>query len=407
MPAQGRRNVRDRSQPDEQNGEQQQAGQAIARLEDKIKGGKVYYNAVSPSFLAGESFVAMAMGYLRARPQLQAAAIRNPGSFLAALSDCARQGLVLGETYHIAGPFKDEDTGGVYCVGMRDYKGEIELMYRSGGVKTVVYDVIRQRDTFKRGRHPHDPPEFAPLDEGLASEEDRGEIRGAFAYAILESGLPSRVVVMGMDELMRHRNAAKTKKLWDGPWKISAYLKTVIHELRKAVPISAEFRVDQYRAILAASQLPAVEIANAGAAAELHTDDEIEVPALAASPATIDGAAEPEQAKGKQQQQPKRQRERRQGRKDPNPSGREPTDIRALVALMDEIGIAADDRIATVVAVLNDWQPTDPPVLTDEQHDAVIAKLREFIDHADAEAEITALYNWREWIESDTDRGGE
>src|SRR5215469_1799057 len=409
MPARG--NVRDRS--DRGQGEPSASSQEIARLEDRIRSGKGYYNAVSPAFVAGDAFVAMAMGYLRARPKLAVAATRNPGSFLAALSECARQGLVLGETYHIVGPFNDPKgevtgvQGGVYCVGMRDYKGEIELMYRSGGVRTVVYDVIRDRDTFKRGRHPHEAPEFAPLDEGLASDADRGELKGVFAYAILESGAVSRVVVMGRDEIMRHREASRNKKLWDGPWEISAWLKTGIHELRKGVPTSAEYRVDQYRAMIAANQLPGAEIAAAGGDLAVVSDDDLTAPALDAGPGSINGEVErgqaPKAPAGKQQQT----RERRKGRGEPKtePPKRDPADIRQIVALMDEIGVPPDRRILTVEAILPQWEVSDPPALDDDQHATVIAKLREFIDTADPdpEAGLAPYDNWHTWISSPAD----
>lgn len=202
------------------------------RVQDEVK----WFRAVVPAHVNADQFIAIGVGLLRKDERLAAAAVRNPGSFMAALSDCARLGLIPGDGFALV-PFENRETGIPEVTGITEYTGEIDLMYRSGGVRAVVAEVIRDHDEFWRGR----PPRFAPMDEGLAPDSDRGALRGVFAYAVLDSGEISHVVVMGKDEVMRHKAAAKTRKIWEGPFEQSMWLKTAVHELFKWVPHSAEY----------------------------------------------------------------------------------------------------------------------------------------------------------------------
>jgi recombination protein RecT len=207
---------------------------------------------VLPSHVPAEMFVRLAQGLLARNPDLLEAANRNRNSFMAALLECARLGHEPGTDQFALVPFKTRDApGGVEVVGIEQYQGEIERMYRAGGVSAIKCEIVRVNDDYKPSslgvpHHRYDP--FAP-------EADRGDLYGVYAYAVMPNGAISQVVQMGEDEIMRHREVAKTKKIWDGPFKASMWKKTAIHELEKFVPTSAEYRREQLRAAMEAANM--------------------------------------------------------------------------------------------------------------------------------------------------------
>jgi recombination protein RecT len=240
--------------------------QARSDLDDQVRQALPYIKAIVPSHINAAQYVAIIIGLLHKNPELAEAAYRNTPSFLAALADAARLGLIPGDGYALVplgvGP---NSTGKPEVLGITEYTGEIDLMYRSGGVQSVIAEVIRQEDYFKRGAHPHDPPVFEPVDEGLASDEERGPLRGVFCYCVLDSGRISRVVIMGRTEVMKHKAVARTKKIWEGEFEPSMWLKTAVHEEYKWVPKSAEYRQELIRAgaALEGTPLGAVPVSSA------------------------------------------------------------------------------------------------------------------------------------------------
>ena len=148
-------------------------------------------------------------------------------SVMHALLDCASLGLEPGRTYHLV-PFGGEVTG------ITDYKGEIELIHRATPRAVVVAQLVRGKDDFAMtgANVPprHDADWFAP---------DRGPVVGGYAYADYGGQVYSLVVRMGEDEFLKHRDKAKTKNVWD-EWPDAMRLKTLVHQLRKWVPWSAD-----------------------------------------------------------------------------------------------------------------------------------------------------------------------
>src|SRR5258707_10856782 len=179
----------------------------------------------------------MPIGSLRRQPKLAAAAGRNPASFMAALSECARLGLVPGDTFHLV-PFEDRRSGTVEITGIVDYTGEIELIYRAGAVASVKAEIVCQRDAF-RFTTDMDRPEHAPDWFG-----ERGELIGAYAYAVMKDGATSKVIVYSKAEIDKVRAGSKTSRE-DSPWNQwndRMALKTGLHRLAHFVPTSAEYR---------------------------------------------------------------------------------------------------------------------------------------------------------------------
>jgi recombination protein RecT len=208
---------------------------------------------VLPSHARPDSFVRLSQGLLRRNDALARAARKNPGSLLSALLDCARLGLEPGDTYHLV-PF------GTEIVGIPDYTGEIELIYRAGVVSSIKAEIVYEQDEFEftpdMDRPKHKPDWFG----------DRGAMKGAYAYAIMKDGSTSRVVVMNKADIEKVKKVSKTATRSDSPWQQwpdRMWLKTVVKQLSKWVPSSAEYAREAARAsaeadaIRAKAQLPA------------------------------------------------------------------------------------------------------------------------------------------------------
>ena len=207
---------------------------------------------VLPSHVPPEMFVRLAQGLLARNPDLLDAANKNRNSFMAALLECARLGHEPGTDQFALVPFKTRDApGGVEVVGIEQYQGEIERMYRAGAVASIKVQLVYSADHYEPAVKGLPTHRYSPF----ASDVERGELIGVYAYAEMVSGATSHVVEMNEDEIMRHREVAKTKKIWDGPFKGSMWKKTAIHELEKFVPTSAEYRREQLRAAVEAANM--------------------------------------------------------------------------------------------------------------------------------------------------------
>lgn len=189
-----------------------------------------------PDHLTPDAFVRLAQGVLRRDPDLTHAARQNPDSLLQALLDCARLGHEPGTTAYALTWRKVKGT--LTILGIEQYQGVIERMYRAGAIAAVKCEVVREHDQFawsptrmRVPEHEYDP---------LATAEQRGPLRGVYAYAEMQAGTTSRVVVMAADEVGRHRAVAATEKVWDA-WPDPMWRKTAMHELEKWVPTSSEY----------------------------------------------------------------------------------------------------------------------------------------------------------------------
>lgn len=246
---------------------------AVAKAEEqkssiaytKVRSARDWFSAVVPSHIDPEQYIAVLLGVLQRNDRLREAAEANPGSLMIAAAECARLGLVPGETYHFV-PFKNRERGIDEITGIIDYKGEIDLIYRGGAVESVHAEVVRERDHFawKPGMTIPDHQVLANAHGqiGLVDEKERGVLTGVYAYAKLRGGGISRVVVMSVSEVMKHRAVAKTKEFWgpdypgEGPWTPQMWLKTAIHGLPVWVPSSPEYVTELWRAAAAVTTTP-------------------------------------------------------------------------------------------------------------------------------------------------------
>ena len=261
-----------------------------------VRQSRSWFATIVPSHIDARAFVALAVGYLNRNPKLAAAAARNPESFMAALSECARLGLVPGDTFHCV-PFEDRKNGTVEITGMIDYTGEIELIYRAGAVGSVKAENVYSRDAF-RFTTDMDRPEHAP--DWFA---DRGDLIGAYAYAVMKDGATSKVIVYSKAEIDRVKAVSKTAGRSDSPWVLwydRMTLKTVLHRLSKFVPTSAEYRREQLRAAAEiAQQVSGQTVAGAVNGPAVHITEPIvdaelvDEPADPTEPTVATGGATP------------------------------------------------------------------------------------------------------------------
>jgi recombination protein RecT len=192
-----------------------------------------------PSHVKTAQFVSLAIYALRRNKDLVRAANANPGSFIAALLDCARLGLQPGDTFHLV-PFGND------IVGIVDWTGEIELIYNAGAVSSVVAEIVREKDDF----------EYVPgVNERPVHKADwfgeRGKMIGVYAYAVLKDGATSKVVVMNEAEIDQIKAVSKTARSSSSPWQKwpdRMWRKSAVKQLAKWVPSDPEIRSRQQEA---------------------------------------------------------------------------------------------------------------------------------------------------------------
>jgi len=173
----------------------------------------------------------------------------SPASIFLSSAKIATTDLVIGEQAHLV-PYYNNDKKTYEAKPLYDYKGLIELCYRSGKIKSLYACLVYKNDEFniQRGteqRINHNPDPFA----------DRGDLIGAYAVAKMKSGEVD-FEVMSIEELEKIRATAKTDFIWKKNTG-EMYKKTVLKRLMKRLPRSYEL-------------MEAMEIDNKQAMGERH-----------------------------------------------------------------------------------------------------------------------------------------
>lgn len=229
------------------------------------------FASVLPTHVKPETWVRLAQGALkkgkrvdngRGPFELEVAATNNPGAFLAALLDAARQGLTPGSEEYYLTPRKVK--GQLEILGITGYQGYVELMYRAGAVASVVVQVVREHDDYRYQRGLDRTPvhRFKPF----ARDAERGPIIGVYAYAEMQNGAVSQVVELNQDDIDKIRAVNPASGSDYSPWtkwEGAMWMKSAARQLRKWVPTSAEYRKEVARAaaeverVKAAPEMPA------------------------------------------------------------------------------------------------------------------------------------------------------
>jgi len=148
-------------------------------------------------------------------------------SVISAFMDAASLGLEPGREYHLV-PFGNTVTG------ITDYKGEIRLITNARPCSVIAMLVHQADELHLTGANippVHNAEWFA----------DRGPVIGGYSYVDYGHGEYSLVTRMSEADFLKHREKAKTKNVWD-EWPEPMRLKTLVHQTRKMVPWSAEWR---------------------------------------------------------------------------------------------------------------------------------------------------------------------
>lgn len=213
--------------------------------------------AIMPSHMKPDVFTRLAVAVLSRDQDLLRAAQNNPASLMTALWEASRLGLEPGtEQYYLTWR---KTKNGPEIVGMEGYQGEIELIYRAGAVTSVTVEVVREKDVFiweKGTIDRHDPPRWDGAQRqpyhGADWFEDRGALKGVYAYADMKGGSISEVIVLNRFDIAEAKTYAKgADEAWS-PWRKSEkamWLKTAAHRLRKWVPTSSEYMREQLRIV--------------------------------------------------------------------------------------------------------------------------------------------------------------
>jgi len=183
-----------------------------------------------PEHMRADRMTRIALTAMTRTPKLQDC---TPESFFRCLLDLSSWGLEPdGRRAHLI-PYGKE------CTLILDYKGIVELCYRSGTVHNIHADVVREGDAFEVSLGKvttHTPWAFLPKDERA---KDAGDIIAA--YCIVEMKDATKFEVMTRDEIdtIKKRSRAGSS----GPW-VTDFAemakKTVFRRASKWLPISSE-----------------------------------------------------------------------------------------------------------------------------------------------------------------------
>ncbi|MER6630119.1 recombinase RecT [Streptomyces sp. NPDC000987] len=180
------------------------------------------------------------------RPVLPKLRACTPASVLQAVITCARFGLIPDGQQAV---ITADDRIATF---LATYHGYIELMYRSGLVKSVVAGLVYDGDEWEFVPTARVGEDFMHKPNLLASKKDRGEPLFAYAFAWLEGGARSAVATVTReeaeeirDEFSRAYQRAEASGKKDSLWHTrfaDMHLKTAIRRMAKLVPKSAELR---------------------------------------------------------------------------------------------------------------------------------------------------------------------
>lgn len=184
-----------------------------------------------PSHMSAERMARVALTAMTRTPKL---ADCTQQSFFKCLLDLSSWGLEPdGRRAHLI-PYGNE------CTLILDYKGIVELCFRSGYVKNIHADVVREGDAFEfnLGKVTRHTPWAFRLDGD--KPEKSGEIVAAYCIVEMKDGA-SKHEVMTRQEIDGIRNRSKAGK--SGPW-VSDFSemakKSVFRRASKWLPLSAE-----------------------------------------------------------------------------------------------------------------------------------------------------------------------
>jgi recombination protein RecT len=194
---------------------------------------------VLPKHLTPERMARVAMTAITRTPLLADA---DPASFFRCMLDLSAMGLEPdGRRAHLV-PFRNNKRNCIEVQLMIDYKGLVELVYRSGCVANIHADVVRDGDLFvyDLGDVQHHVPHFLRRDAD--KPKDAGKVYAAYCRATLKDGT-NKTEVLSLDEIegIRKRSRAGQSGPWVTDWNEMAK-KTAFRRVSKWLVLSPEIR---------------------------------------------------------------------------------------------------------------------------------------------------------------------
>jgi len=185
-----------------------------------------------PKVLPVDRFLRVLMTTLNNNPALMDC---DQNSVLASCMTAAQLGLeidpVLGRAYLV--PFKGK------CQLIIGYRGFVDLAYRSGMMIGLSAEAVYSKDSFNFAMGLNERLEHIPCED-----EDRGELKYAYAIATLQGG--GKVWrVLNKGDVMRAKRSNQFSDSPKSPWQThpaSMWLKTAVRALSKFLPMSPELR---------------------------------------------------------------------------------------------------------------------------------------------------------------------
>ena len=193
---------------------------------------------VLPSHCKPERMARVALTAITRTPAL---ADCDQASFFKCLMDLSAWGLECdGRRAHLI-PFRNNKRNCTEVQLIIDYKGLVELAYRSGAVKRIHADVVRRGDlfTYNMGQVESHVPWFLRTDGDKPKEA--GEVYAVYCIVKLEGTDDPKCEVLSRDEIegVRKRSRAGGSGPWVTDWNEMAK-KTAFRRCSKWLPLSAE-----------------------------------------------------------------------------------------------------------------------------------------------------------------------
>jgi len=188
---------------------------------------KKQFSLALPKHLTPDRFIRVALTALNKTPKLMAC---TKNSIIDCLLECSQLGLEPdGRKVHLI-PYGDK------CTLIIDYKGLVDLAYRSGDIANIHSDVVCANDEFEysfgTGAKLFHRPSFI----------DRGKVIAGYSFVQLKDGSTS-YDVMNVEEInaIKKRSKAANCGPWITDWNEMAK-KTVFRRLSKWLRLSVEYQ---------------------------------------------------------------------------------------------------------------------------------------------------------------------
>lgn len=227
-----------------------QAGQPLAALNnipfpDLLEQSRDAVMKALPRHLGVERIMRIALTAFRRNPSLEEC---SPLSLLASVIQASQLGLEVGQNGEaFLVPY------GTECQLIPGYKGLMKLVRQSGFVHDIYAQEVRQADLFRMSFGLNRELIHEPLchDGGFpATDEERGDVTGFYAVAVLPSGLRT-YVAMSVNQINKIRNESRgyQSALSKGratPWidhYVAMGLKTALRSLCGKLPMSSDLHI--------------------------------------------------------------------------------------------------------------------------------------------------------------------